>query len=109
MAGFRPQGRPSEMSGLPQGPAAKGLPLPQAAAGDALQVEAIKERVAQGSETPAGGAAGGPLLGTPPADAKGRNPSSLWQEPDGPWKCFSPLGAFAKCVMDSRLAEFRIL
>lgn len=52
------------MSGLPQGPAAKGLPLPQAAAGDALQVEAIKERVAQGSETPAGGAAGGPLAGS---------------------------------------------
>lgn len=105
-----PRERPSEMSDLPQGPAAKGLPLPLAASASRGSTAdgGHQKEISTAPETPAGRSLTGPLLGTPPADANRRNRSSLWQKPERPWKHTLPLGAFAKSVMDLGLAECRI-
>ena len=86
-------------------------PSPRQHPGDLLQAEAIKKRLARGPRHLQGGAPyESLLLGIPPADAEGRNLSSVWQESvEGPCKHISPLGTFAKSVIDLGLAEFRIL
>jgi hypothetical protein len=71
-------------------------------------METIKKRLAKALRHLQGEASLVPLLGTPPDDTKGRNPSFLWQEPARLWKHTSPSGACTKSVMDLELTEFRI-
>lgn len=106
-----PRESPPEMSYWSPRPRSRGLALPLAmsTSRESTCNKGHQKEINTGPEHLQARAFQVPLLGTAPAGAKGRNPNSLWKEPERPWKHRSSLKTCVEPGMDWRLAEVRIL